>query len=202
MRGKLGIRSSYPAIRQARDGRTVFQPYRTSTLHGKASLLMSYCLTIPILMPNFLELTRAAQSTPPGISRSTHASVKASRWNARFCGVTVEAAPSTVMAALSAGRLFTVWNAPEEMTAGETGMVALPELSELTSAVTTNCRSCPVDTRDCGFTAYTLAIVNTSPALRRLAALAVQPSVTSVVAPLVVEPFMSGVPPRGPTVWL
>ena len=84
-----------------------------------------------------------------------------------------------VMAALSAGTALTVWNAPEVMIGGEIVAVRLPAPSELALARTVKVWSRPVDCFVFGFTAKTFAMVNTSPAFRRAAAAAVQPSVIS-----------------------
>src|SRR5690348_8070611 len=140
-----------------------------------------------------------ANSTPPGSGRVKLPNTNASFWKRRPVGLTVPAAPSTVIAALSAGAALTFWYAPEVTIAGLIGRVALPAPSEDVSAVTTNCASEPVEASVNGFTANTPAMVNTSPFFRREAAAAVQPSVTRL-APDCDAPFTSGVPPSGPTV--
>jgi hypothetical protein len=58
-------------------------------------------------------------------------------------------------AALLPGEADTFWNAPDSTIDGEIGMVMLPDPSDAVSAVTTKFARFPVDSRDCGFTAYT-----------------------------------------------
>ena len=74
--------------------------------------------------------------------------------------------------------------------AGLIGMLISPDVSD-TSAVTTNCWSCPVEAYDTGLTWNTPATVKMSPFLSEVAPEA-HPSTTSV-EPVCPAPFTSGV---------
>src|SRR5215831_8919944 len=80
-------------------------------------------------------------------------------------------------------------------------MAALPDASELTLAVTTNCIRSVFTSPDMRFTRKTDGSVNTSPALRRRAAAAVQPEVFNVL-PVWLAVVTMGAPPSGPLVWV
>src|SRR5438128_5191011 len=104
---------------------------------------------------------------------------------------------------LVAGALPTVWNAPDAMIGGDMVMVMLPLPSAVTGARTKNCCRCGSVTLVTGLTAYTVAMVNTSPSFKAFAA--VQPLVMSepmpefllaaqVVELVTAEPLVTGVP--------
>src|ERR1051325_3428018 len=154
-------------------------------------------------------MMREAISTPRGSSRSTQAKVKASLWNARPCGVAVEAADeevpfasgNTTMLALSAGDAVTVCICPEGVSGGEICRAPLPETSEAKSAVTVKVWSVPTDCRDWVLTWLTPTKVTISPALRRGPTAAVQP-LTLIEEPVWLAQSICGDPPSAPMVWV
>ena len=119
----------------------------------------------------------ALNTAPSGISRSAITRAKAFLWNTRFCAYCAEPVPTIVIAAPSAGTLSTVWYGPLVIIAGAIVSVQSVPVAVM-SFWMTNCCKTPVDCLLTGLTAYTSAMVNTSPALKVVEL--VQSSVMSV----------------------